>query len=61
VAELSARGVRSVLITGDTKGAGERIGAELGISTQKLPARGPFALEKLVCEKWLVYGQGQTR
>lgn len=37
------------------------LGAEIGISTQKLHARGPFALEKLVTEKWFVYGSGQTR
>ncbi len=37
------------------------LGAEIGISTQKLHARGPFALEKLVCEKWLINGEGQIR
>ncbi len=37
------------------------LGAEIGISTQKLHARGPFALEKLVCEKWVVRGEGQVR
>ncbi|MFA9290447.1 MAG: glutamate-5-semialdehyde dehydrogenase [Solirubrobacteraceae bacterium] len=37
------------------------LGAEIGISTQKLHARGPFALEKLVTEKWMVYGNGQIR
>lgn len=37
------------------------LGAEIGISTQKLHARGPFALEKLVTEKWFVYGTGQVR
>ncbi|MHA4896048.1 glutamate-5-semialdehyde dehydrogenase [Pedobacter sp. PWIIR3] len=37
------------------------LGAEIGISTQKLHARGPFALEKLVTEKWIVKGEGQIR
>lgn len=37
------------------------LGAEIGISTQKLHARGPFALEKLVTEKWIVNGNGQIR
>ncbi|MCU0327199.1 MAG: glutamate-5-semialdehyde dehydrogenase [Spirosomaceae bacterium] len=37
------------------------LGAEIGISTQKLHARGPFALEKLVTEKWICYGDGQVR
>ena len=37
------------------------LGAEIGISTQKLHARGPFALEKLVTEKWVIKGSGQIR
>ncbi len=37
------------------------LGAEIGISTQKLHARGPFALEKLVTEKWIIQGKGQVR
>jgi len=37
------------------------LGAEVGISTQKLHARGPFALKELTTYKWIVQGQGQVR
>ena len=36
-------------------------GAEIGISTQKMHARGPMALQELTSTKWVVYGTGQTR
>jgi glutamate-5-semialdehyde dehydrogenase len=36
-------------------------GAEIGISTQKLHARGPMGLDQLTCERYVVRGDGQTR
>jgi glutamate-5-semialdehyde dehydrogenase len=37
------------------------MGAEIGISTDKLHARGPMGLEELTCYKFVVYGNGQLR
>ena len=37
------------------------LGAEIGISTQKLHARGPIGLRELVSEKYVIYGSGQLR
>lgn len=36
-------------------------GAEIGISTQKLHARGPMGLEALTTYKYIIYGDGQIR
>ena len=37
------------------------LGAEIGISTQKMHARGPMGLEELTSSKYIVYGTGQVR
>jgi glutamate-5-semialdehyde dehydrogenase len=37
------------------------LGGEVGISTQKLHARGPMGLRELTCMKWVVRGEGQIR
>lgn len=47
--------------TAFTDGAQFGMGAEIGISTQKLHARGPMALPELTSYKWIVKGDGQTR
>jgi glutamate-5-semialdehyde dehydrogenase len=47
--------------TAFTDGAQFGLGAEIGISTQKLHARGPMGLQELTSYKWLVQGNGQTR
>lgn len=44
-----------------TDGGEFGLGAEVAVSTQKLHARGPFALEALTSYKWIVRGSGQTR
>lgn len=47
--------------TSFTDGAQFGLGAEIGISTQKLGARGPMALEEMTTYKWLIEGNGQVR
>ncbi|MBR3472453.1 MAG: glutamate-5-semialdehyde dehydrogenase [Prevotella sp.] len=47
--------------TSFTDGAQFGMGAEIGISTQKLGPRGPMALEEMTTYKWLIEGEGQTR
>ena len=47
--------------TAFTDGAQFGLGAEIGISTQKLHARGPMALDALTSYQWVIHGDGQIR
>lgn len=58
---VDAAAVYCNVSTAFTDGAQFGLGAEIGISTQKLHARGPMALEELTSHKWLVDGDGQIR
>ena len=58
---VDASSVYTNASTAFTDGAQFGLGAEIGISTQKLHARGPMALEELTSYKWLIEGDGQIR
>ncbi|MGE0541094.1 MAG: glutamate-5-semialdehyde dehydrogenase [Dehalococcoidia bacterium] len=59
--EVDAAAVYVNASTQFTDGAQFGLGAEVGISTQKMHARGPMGLRELTSYKWIIYGEGQTR
>jgi len=58
---IDAACVYANVSTAFTDGAQFGLGAEIGISTQKMHARGPMGLEELCSYKWIIEGEGQVR
>jgi glutamate-5-semialdehyde dehydrogenase len=61
LAEVDAAAVYVNASTGFTDGGEFGLGAEVGISTQKMHARGPMGLREMTSYKWIILGDGQTR
>jgi len=61
IANIDAAAIYTNASTRFTDGGQFGLGAEIGISTQKLHARGPFALEALTTYKWIMRGKGEWR
>jgi len=61
LSEVDAAAVYHNASTQFTDGAQFGLGAEIGISTQKMHARGPMALKELTTYKWIILGNGQIR
>jgi glutamate-5-semialdehyde dehydrogenase len=61
IRQVDASSVYSNTSTAFTDGGEFGLGSEIGISTQKLHARGPMGLEALTTHKWIISGNGQIR
>ena len=61
ISQVDASSVYTNASTSFTDGAEFGLGAEIGISTQKLHTRGPMALEALTTSKWIISGNGHIR
>jgi glutamate-5-semialdehyde dehydrogenase len=61
MAGVDAAAVYANASTRFTDGSVFGLGAEMGISTQKLHARGPMGLRELTSTKFVIYGDGQIR
>ena len=61
MAAVDAAAVYANASTRFTDGNVFGFGAEMGISTQKLHARGPMGLQELTTTKFIIYGDGQIR
>jgi glutamate-5-semialdehyde dehydrogenase len=59
--EVDAAAVYVNASTRFTDGSQFGLGAELGISTQKMHARGPMGLKEITSYKWIIFGDGQVR
>src|SRR5205814_8394481 len=59
--EVDAAAVYVSASTQFTDGAQFGLGAEVGISTQKMHARGPMGLREMTSYKWTIFGNGQVR
>lgn len=59
--QIDASSIYANASTAFTDGSEFGLGAEIGISTQKMHARGPMALEALTTYKWIIEGNGQIR